>query len=54
MPLIKFTGKTITSYNNDILFSEIFNFCIQMYFDKFNIIRIKAAKTLSKLIYYFF
>ena len=53
MPLIKFTGKTITSYNNDILFIEIFNFCIQMCFDKFNIIRIKAAKTLSKLIYYF-
>ena len=51
--LIKFTGKTIGAYNNDILFIEIFYFCIQMCFDKFNIIRIKAAKTLSKLILYF-
>lgn len=51
--LIKFTGKTIGTYNNDILFIEIFYFCIQMCFDKFNIIRIKAAKTLSKLILYF-
>ena len=53
IPLIKFTGKTIIDFNNDILFIEIFNFCIQMCFDKFNIVRIKAAKTLSKLIYYF-
>ena len=51
--IIKFTGKTIGAYNNDILFIEIFNFCIQMCFDKFSIVRIKAAKTLSKLLHYF-
>jgi hypothetical protein len=51
--LIKFTGKAITAYNNDILFIEIFYFCIQMCFDNYNIIRIKASKTLSKLIFYF-
>ena len=51
--LIKFTGKTIGVYNNDILFIEIFYFCIEMCFDKFNKVRKKAAKTLSKLILYF-
>ena len=51
--LIKFTGKTIGIYNNDILFIEIFNFCIEMCFDKFNKVRKKAAKTLSKLLLYF-
>jgi hypothetical protein len=51
--IIKFTGKTIGAYNNDILFIEIFNFCIQMCFDKFNKVRVKAAKTLSKLLHYF-
>ena len=51
--LIKFTGKIIGAFNNDILFIEILYFCIQMCFDKFNIVRIKAAKTLSKLLLYF-
>ena len=51
--LIKFTGKTIGIYNNDILFIEIFYFCIEMCFDKFNKVRKKAAKTLSKLLLYF-
>ena len=51
--LIKFTRKIIGAYNNDILFIEIFYFCIQMCFDKFNIIRIKAAKNLSNLLLYF-
>ena len=51
--LIKFTGKVIGVYNNDILFIEILYFCIQMCFDKFNKVRLKASKTLSKLLFYF-
>ena len=51
--LVKFTGKIIGAFNNDILFIEIIFFCIEMCFDYFNVIRVKAAKTLSKLLLYF-
>ena len=53
MHLIKFIGKSIGAFNNDILFIDLFYFCIQLCFDKFNKVRIKASKTLSKFLLYF-